>query len=529
MDVQQAKSVLRTHLKNEPTIETPLGDLEVEDLWGEGANALVFAAQWGGDVAVKFLAEDCSSRKSRRYSRFVTEFRELVKLSHTGAVVNLYYFGELRIKEGVFPYFVMELCDGTLKDFVNEKSIKSWEDLEPILARLLQCVQIVHDHNIVHRDLKPQNILINSKGDLVLADFGIAWFDPQHYERLAETRPGDRLANREFSAPEQWRKPSGGQPLPATHPSMDIYAIGQLIQWLVTEQVHSGTGRKQLRTVHESLSTLDPVVDSMLQNDPSHRPTSIKDVVRGIRGPHNNELSYDVEREERRVYKALQRFDEALRNSFPGRRGIFKVTEPDKVRQLLQNIAILVDELDDYGLWWSRGTSHLRIFNMRELEEGVWLINKEECCVKEVWVNKLTSFHTRFHLDRQYVLLNCEPMPPFEWHQLPVEWVRAEREAAAWFRDKYITVEEYEDGAAEIDGSVVRLDDEAELRERSTVRDFMFIGTKMSAICWSGEDMSNDKVVRAIYDQLKDQGKVTPSILEPLMGLKVHPTSKMYA
>src|SRR5947208_2170388 len=37
-----------------------------------------------------------------------------------------------------------------------------------------QGIAFCHDHRVLHRDLKPQNILINNKGQLKLADFGLA-------------------------------------------------------------------------------------------------------------------------------------------------------------------------------------------------------------------------------------------------------------------------------------------------------------------------------------------------------------------
>lgn len=49
---------------------------------------------------------------------------------------------------------------------------------EPILAKIslqILCgISFLHSHNLVHRDIKPGNILINSKGQVKVTDFGIS-------------------------------------------------------------------------------------------------------------------------------------------------------------------------------------------------------------------------------------------------------------------------------------------------------------------------------------------------------------------
>jgi serine/threonine protein kinase len=107
---------------------------------------------------------------------------------------------------------------------------------------LINAVSFIHSHGIIHRDLKPENILV--EGDqYVLADFGIANYNPEMFLLKADTPKGERLGNRRFSAPEQ----EDGGVLP--HPTMDIYAMGQIIQWFVTGSIHRGTQRARISDI----------------------------------------------------------------------------------------------------------------------------------------------------------------------------------------------------------------------------------------------------------------------------------------
>ena len=42
------------------------------------------------------------------------------------------------------------------------------------LRQLLDGIAYCHDHRVLHRDLKPQNLLIDNRGCIKLADFGLA-------------------------------------------------------------------------------------------------------------------------------------------------------------------------------------------------------------------------------------------------------------------------------------------------------------------------------------------------------------------
>jgi serine/threonine protein kinase len=53
-------------------------------------------------------------------------------------------------------------------------TFKDINDKIRVIKQIVQGLRMLHEELIVHRDLKPQNILVDSKGDIRLADLGIS-------------------------------------------------------------------------------------------------------------------------------------------------------------------------------------------------------------------------------------------------------------------------------------------------------------------------------------------------------------------
>lgn len=248
-------------------LETAFNSYTLGDQLGEGGAGRVYAASdsAGQPVAVKFL-HNATTDKRRR---FKNEIHFLEKNSHPNLVKVLGHgAGTIGSTQGIF--YVMPQYDASLREFIGhvdpDKAFKCF-------SAILDGVEAAHLKGVTHRDLKPENILVlRTTFSPVVADFGVARFREEELVTAVETRPGQRLANFQYAAPEQ--RARGGE---ADHRA-DIYALGLMLNELFTGTVPHGTQYAQIGSVAPAFAFLDPLVEEMIRQDPARRPPSVAKV-----------------------------------------------------------------------------------------------------------------------------------------------------------------------------------------------------------------------------------------------------------
>lgn len=76
-------------------------------------------------------------------------------------------------RDGVF--LVFEYCEHDLSNLLDHTpNAFSESEVKTLTLQLLSALAHLHRHWIVHRDVKMSNLLYNNRGELKLADFGLA-------------------------------------------------------------------------------------------------------------------------------------------------------------------------------------------------------------------------------------------------------------------------------------------------------------------------------------------------------------------
>jgi predicted Ser/Thr protein kinase len=170
-------------------------------------------------VAIKVLFPELSSDPSF-VERFRREAQAAANLSHAN-IVSIYDWGQ---DEQTY-YIVMEYIDGhTLCSLIDRGPLDPAR-AATIGADMAGALDFAHRRGVVHRDVKPGNVLIDQKGGVKVADFGIARAMNQASQNLTQT--GAVMGTATYFSPEQ------AQGLPVDARS-DVYSLGVVLYEMVT-------------------------------------------------------------------------------------------------------------------------------------------------------------------------------------------------------------------------------------------------------------------------------------------------------
>src|SRR5271165_5980819 len=240
-------------------------------LLGKGGMGEVYRAsdlKLGQPVALKFLPQT-TARNPQLLARFHAEVRIARQVSHPN-VCRVYDIGEV---DGV-TFLSMEYVDGEdLRSLLRRIGRLPPDKALEIARKLCAGLAAAHDKGVLHRDLKPANIMIDGRGQVLIADFGLAALAGQL--EGAHVQDGTPA----YMAPEQL----AGKEVSVRS---DLYALGLVFHEMFTgkQAFESGAKRSTPATVKEVDVLVERVILRCLDADPRNRPASALQVAAALPG-----------------------------------------------------------------------------------------------------------------------------------------------------------------------------------------------------------------------------------------------------
>jgi serine/threonine-protein kinase len=259
------------------------GRYQIVGLLGKGGMGEVYRANdltLDQQVALKFLPASMATHPAM-LARFHSEVRIARQVSHPN-VCRVYDIGEV---EGLL-FLSMEYVDGEdLSSLLRRIGRLPTDKAVEFARKLCAGLSAAHEKGVIHRDLKPANVMIDSQGQVVIMDFGLAG--------VAEQMVGAEIGagTPAYMAPEQL----AGREVTVRS---DIYALGLVLYEMFTgKRPFEGRSAAEQRRLQEeslppSLTTLvkeiDPAIERVilrcLAPDPRARPASALAVAAALPG-----------------------------------------------------------------------------------------------------------------------------------------------------------------------------------------------------------------------------------------------------
>lgn len=264
-----------------------LGDYQLLRRLGRGGMADVYLAKQGSlrrNIALKILKPDLAKDASyvKRFQREAQAAANLVQAN----IVQIYEVGELQ----GFHFIAQEYVQGrNLKQYLNR-----YGAVEPVMAVnvIRQCalaLQKAGELSVIHRDIKPENIMLSTKGEVKITDFGLARIN-NSASKQALTSVGITMGTPLYMSPEQVEGTAIDQ-------RSDIYSLGvtayhmlaghppfQGDTALVIAVQHVKDTAVPLNDLRRDIPIeLCQLIEKMMAKDPSDRVDSATQLIKDLR------------------------------------------------------------------------------------------------------------------------------------------------------------------------------------------------------------------------------------------------------
>lgn len=217
-----------------------LGEFHLLRKLGSGGMADVFLAEQTSlqrYVAVKVMKPALMAHSGQdMLSRFKQEAMMAAGLNHPN-IVQVYTIGE----EDGLHYIAQEYVQGKdLASIIRDRGKPDLSSSLHIMRQVAAALKASGQAGIVHRDIKPENIMVTKKGEVKVADFGLA----QLGDSTKSEKDGMTMGTPLYMSPEQ----VGGREL---DPRSDVYSFGvTCYQLLCGETPFKGSGAVAIAMQH---------------------------------------------------------------------------------------------------------------------------------------------------------------------------------------------------------------------------------------------------------------------------------------
>jgi non-specific serine/threonine protein kinase len=330
------------------TLATPLpviakdkliaGKYRIIEEIGRGGMGVVYKAEdlkLKRCVALKFLPPHLMDSPELK-ERFLFEAQAAAALSHPNICV-IHEVGESEER----PYIAMEYVEGeTLRDRIRKGPGRPEEALD-IISQVAAGLDEAHNKGIIHRDIKSANIMVTTKGQAKVMDFGLA----KLRDGSSLTKSQTTLGTVAYMSPEQAR---GGDLDQRT----DIWSLGVVFYEMLA-------GQLPFRGDHDQA-----VIHSILHQEPE---SLVK-----IRPALPPELEHIVlqalTKKAADRYRTMEEFREDLAAVAEGLKPLRAKAGPSEPEKSIAVLPFINDSLDQENTYFINGVMEEILGNLQKIK-----------------------------------------------------------------------------------------------------------------------------------------------------------------